>query len=96
MLCPKHDGVVERRIAMTLELAMASRLEPPRLFGDARMPATQPLWAESCVYASDVINMTRVSDKPEMHSPYRKFYGRAPLARLLPFLKCISTTPGEP
>ena len=37
---PKHDGVVERRIAMTLELAMASRLEAPRLFSDARMPAT--------------------------------------------------------
>ena len=42
---PKHDGVVERRIAMTLELAMASRLEAPRLFGDAQMPPTQPLWA---------------------------------------------------
>ena len=40
---PKHDGVVERRIAMTLELAMASRLEALRLFGDAKMPPTQPL-----------------------------------------------------
>ena len=40
---PKHDGVVERRIAMTVELAMASRLEAPRLFGDAKMPPTQPL-----------------------------------------------------
>ncbi|MEP3670616.1 MAG: hypothetical protein ABJN42_28255 [Roseibium sp.] len=40
---PKHDDVAERRIAMTLELAMASSLEPPRLFGDARMPATPPL-----------------------------------------------------
>ena len=85
---PKHDGVVERRIAMTLELAMASRLEAPRLFGDAQMPPTQPLWAESCKYASDVINMTaRVRDKPDMYSPYRKFYGRPPFARLLPFLK---------
>ena len=85
---PKHDGVVERRIAMTLELAMASRLEAPRLFGDAKMPSTQPLWAEACKYASDVINMTaRVRDKPDMHSPYRRFYGRSPFARLLPFLK---------
>ena len=50
---PKHDGVVERRIAMTLELAMASRLEAPRLFGDAKTPPTQPLWAEACKYASD-------------------------------------------
>ena len=33
---PKHDGVVERRIAITLGLAVASRLEPPRLLGDAR------------------------------------------------------------
>ena len=39
---PKHDGVVGRRIAMTLELAMASRLEASRLFGDAKMPPTQP------------------------------------------------------
>ena len=29
----------------------------------------------------------RVRDKPDMHSPYRKFHGRAPFARLLPFLK---------
>ena len=85
---PKHDGVVERRIAMTLEFAMASRLEAPRLIGDAKMPPTQPLWAEACNYASDVINMTaRVRDKPDMHSPYRKFHGRPPLSRLLPFLK---------
>ena len=85
---PKHDGVVERRIAMTLELGMASRLEAPRLFRDANLPPTQPLWAEACMYASDVINMTaRVGDKPEMLSPYRKFHGRAPFARLLPFLK---------
>ena len=40
------------------------------------------------MYASDVINMTaRVGDKPDMLSPYRKFHGRAPFARLLPFLK---------
>ena len=85
---PKHDGVVERRIAMTLELGMASRLEAPRLFRDANLPPTQPLWAEACMYASDVINMTaRVGDKPDMFSPYRKFHGRAPFARLLPFLK---------
>ena len=38
---PDHDGVVERQIAMTLELAMASRLEAPRWFGDAKMPPTQ-------------------------------------------------------
>ena len=37
---PKHDGVVERRIAMTLELGMASRLEAPRLFHDAKLPPT--------------------------------------------------------
>ena len=40
------------------------------------------------MYASDVINMTaRVGDKPDMLPPYRKFHGRAPFARLLPFLK---------
>ena len=84
----KHDGVVERRIAMTLELATASRLEAPRLFRDANMPPTQPLWAEACKYASDVINMTaRVRDMPDMHSLNRKFHGRPPFARLLPFLK---------
>ena len=69
---------------MTLELA--PRLEPPSLFGDARMPATLPLWAESCVYASNVINMTaRVTDQPAMYAPYRNVYVRAPFARLLPF-----------
>ena len=86
--CPKHDGVVERQIAMTLELAMASRLEAPRLFRDAKMPPTQLLWDETCKYASDAINMTaRVRDKPDMLSPYRTFNGRPPFARLLPFLK---------
>ena len=75
---------------MTLELAMASCLEAPRLFGDARLPPTGPLWAEAGKYASDVLNMTaRVMGKPDMHSPYRKFYGRAPLARLRPFLKSV-------
>ena len=68
-----HDGVVERRIATTLELAMASG--GPPLFGDATMPATQPLWAESYVYASDVIKITaRVRDKPEIHSPLLPFF----------------------
>ena len=85
---PKHDGVVGRRIAMTLELAMAPSLKAPRLFGNAKMPPTRPLWAEACKYASDVINMTaRVRDKPDMHSPNRTFHGRLPFARLLPFLK---------
>ena len=85
---PKHDGVIERRVAMTLELAMAFHLEPPRLFGDAKMPLTQRLWAEACKYASDVINMTiRVRDKPDIRSPYRKFHGGPPFVRLLSFLK---------
>ena len=31
----------------------------------------------SCKYGSDVINLTAgVRDKPDMHSPYRKSYGR--------------------
>ena len=52
-----------------------------------RTPPTQPLWAEACKYASDVINMTaRVGNKPGMYSPFRKFYGRPAFARLLPFL----------
>ena len=85
---PEYDGVVERPIAMALELTMAFRLEPPRLFGDAKMLPTQPLWAEECKYASDVINMTtRLRNKPDMHSPYRKFHGRPPFAPHLPFLK---------
>ena len=80
---PKHNGVVERHIAMTVEFARISWLEAPRLFGDARLPSTGPLWAEARNY-----DMTaRVRDKPDMHSPYRKFHGRALFARLLPFLK---------
>ena len=81
---PKHDGVVERRIAMTLELAMASRLEAPRLFRDAQMPPTQPLWAESCKYASDVTNMTaRVRDKPDMYSPVSYTHLTLPTKRIV-------------
>ncbi|CAM9987322.1 unnamed protein product, partial [Laminaria digitata] len=76
---PKHDGVVERRIACTLELAMASCLEAKRLFDGEKLPATGPLWAEACHHASDVINMTaRVKDKPDMLSPFQTFYCRAP------------------
>ena len=33
---PKHDGVVERRTAITLELAMAPRLESPQLLATRR------------------------------------------------------------
>lgn len=58
------------------------------MFSDERITTTQPLWDESCVYTSDVINMTAtVKDNPEMHTPYHKFDGRAPFARLLAFLK---------
>ena len=46
---PKHDGVVERRIAMTLELGMASRLEAPRLFRDAKLP---PMQTRACTPAT--------------------------------------------
>ena len=38
---------------MTLELAIASCLEPPRPFGDSKMPPTGPLWTEACKHASD-------------------------------------------
>ena len=67
---------------------MASFLKALRLFGDARLPSTGPLWAEACKHACDVLNMkARVREKPDMHSQYRKFHGRAPFPRLLPFLK---------
>lgn len=29
----------------------------------------------------------RVNNKPDLLTPYRKFYGRAPFARLIPLLK---------
>ena len=88
VVSPKYDGVVERRIALVLEAAMASCPEAPRLFGGVPLPPTGPLWAEACVHASDVINVSaRVSDKPGMLSPYQKLYGRAPFPRLPPFLK---------
>ena len=61
---------------MTLELAVASCLEAPRLFGESKMPPTEPFWSEACKYASNVLNMTAaVKDNPDMHSRYRKFYG---------------------
>ena len=41
---PKHDGMVERRIAVTLKLAMAPCLEGFRL-----LPPTGPLWVEAFV-----------------------------------------------
>ena len=40
------------------------------------------------MHAGDAINVSaRVSNKPDMLSPYQKLYGRAPFPRLLPFLK---------
>ena len=68
---PKHDGVVGRRLAMTLDLAtasMASRLEALRLLGDAKVPPTQPLWVEACRYARDVINMTAKGQGQARHA----------------------------
>ena len=85
---PKYNGVVERHKTMTLELTMGSSLDAFRLFDDARLSSTGPLWAEACKCACDLLNMTaRVGDKPEKHSPFRTFHGRTPFARLLPFLK---------
>lgn len=67
---------------------MGPCLEASHLLGDLKVPSTGVLWAEACKHASDLINMpTRVEDKPFVHSSYRKFYGRKPLARLLQFLK---------
>lgn len=40
---PKHSSVAERCIAMMLELAMASYLEAPRMFGGVPLPPTEPL-----------------------------------------------------
>ena len=66
---------------MALELVMASSLEAPRLFDDARLTSTGPPRAEACKYGCDVLNMTaRVRE-------YRTFHGRWPFARLLPFLR---------
>ena len=85
---PKYDGVVERRIALVLEAAMASCLEPPRLLGGVPLPPTGPLLAEACVQARITTNASaRVSDKPDIVSPFQKLYGRATFSRLLPFLK---------
>lgn len=68
---PEHDGVVERRIAVT------SCLEALRLFSGTPLPPTGPLWAEACAYASDVLNMTvKVKDTLDMLSPCQKRYGR--------------------
>ena len=76
---PKHVGVVERRVAVTLELGMASYLEAPRLLGGVPLPPTGSLSAEACAFASDVLNITaRVTDRPHMFSPYQKIYSRAP------------------
>ena len=83
VISPKHNGVVERDIGMTLELAMASCLEAPRL----ALPSTGSFWAEACKYTCVVLHMARVRDKPDMHSPYWNVHGRAPFARLLSFLK---------
>ena len=69
---------------------VAARRQERKKQRKRRTPPTQPLWAEACKYTSNVINMTaRVRDKPDVHSPYRKFYGRPVFARLLP-----SRTPG--
>ena len=48
---PTRNGVVERQIAMLLDLAMAYCLEAPRLFGDAKLPPTGPPWDEACRHA---------------------------------------------
>ena len=80
--------MTERMIAAILDVAMASCLEPPRLFGGAKLPPTGALWAEAYQYASDVINMmARVKDKPDMLLPYRMFYGRAPFCAVAPISK---------
>lgn len=68
--------VVGRRIALTQELEMTSCLS-----------------VVSCEHASDVLNMkTRARVKWDMHSPYRRLYGRAPFARLIIFLNPGLTT----
>ena len=85
---PKCNGVVERRNALVLEAPISSCLEAPRLFGGVPLPPTRPLSVEACVHASGAINVSaRVSDKPDMLSPYKTLYCRAPFLRLILFLK---------
>ena len=73
---------------MTLELAIALYLEARRLLGNASLPSTGPLWDGACKYYRDVRNPTaRVKETPDVHSPYRTFFGSALAARLFPFLK---------
>ena len=65
---PKRDGVVELCIVVTLELAMESCLEAPRLFGGVPLPPRGSLWAKAYAFASDVLNMTaRVRDLSLIH-----------------------------
>ena len=47
---PNHHDVVERRMSMALEFALASCLEAPSLSGDSEMPSAGPLCAEVCKY----------------------------------------------
>lgn len=52
LLTTKHDGVVERRVAMTLELAMASYARGLHvLFDGVPLLPTGHLWAEVYHYA---------------------------------------------
>ena len=44
---PEHDGLVERRISMMLELAMVSRLVDTRLFDESKLLLTGFLLAEA-------------------------------------------------
>ena len=70
---PNYSGVVARSITLVLEAAMASCLEVQRLFGGVPLPLIRPIWAEASVHGSDAINVSaRVSDRPDMPSPFLK------------------------
>ena len=72
--CPKHNGVAERGVLLTLELAIDSSLEAFNVFGGVLLPLTGPIRAEAYVYACDTLTMTtRVGAKSDELLPYKTF-----------------------
>ena len=96
---PKHNGCVERRIALVKEGARAAWLGFPRLFPNVRFPSRamhySGVWPEAWTWMSGNINITSRVDGPDKRFPEEKLYGKRLRKQLLLFLMSGHRTRGS-
>lgn len=84
---PRFNTVTERPLGIIEVTQQTVRIQARTLFGEINLPEGDNLWDEETNLASDSLHGTSTSANPDHQTPYEKWYGRATLIQLRPFLK---------